>query len=706
MPDSGIHPAMSRQDHILRLLLIEDSAEEAERIVSQLRNGGIPVRPAHARQPAELDDQLAQGPDLVMIALDNRGIALSGAIDAVNRCGKDISIVVYANGQVDSRTVAQAFQEGASGFAFVNQSDHLRAVVRREFAALSTRRNQRRLEADLRESQRRCDALLESSREPIAYEHEGMHMRANKAWLEAFGIDEDDPIEGIAVLDLIAPESAEGFKALLRGGGADEATPERLSITARRMDGKRFEAMLELSLASYEGEPCHQIVLRIPDAQSGADPERLRQLEELRSRDLVTDLYNRKHLLGELERAVDAAAGGKTGQVLALFEIDRYREIYDQIGTVNIDLLLRDVGAEIRAHVGPNEIAGRLADQSFAILGNSHSLASMRTLAERLRRSLEERRFSVGKQELQITASFGGTLLTEKIANTGQVLGQAEEALRQAQGEGGNRVVFVDLAAKAKADASDDSQWLDLLRAALEGGDGFVLRYQPIIGLNSAGGEIYEVVLRLDSPKGEIKPSVFLPVAERNNLLAAVDRWVITRAIRSVVEREQAGHNTRFFVKLSAPSVEDPTLLPWIAQQLSDARQPGDALVFEMPESTVVTHLKTAREFLRGLDEIKSAFALEQFGLGLNSLQLIRQIPVRYLKIDRNYMVGLPGSKENQEKIREICTQAKHAGKLTIAEFVEDAASMTILFACGVNFVQGNFLREPDRTMSYDFGTA
>ena len=280
---------------------------------------------------------------------------------------------------------------------------------------------------------------------------------------------------------------------------------------------------------------------------------------------------------------------------------------------------------------------------------------------------------------------------------------QAEDALRQAQGEGGNKVVFADIAAKAKADADDDGQWLELLQAALNG-SGFSLRYQPIIGLNSNGGEIYEVVLRLESPKGEISPGVFLPVAERNGMLAAIDRWVIGQAIRSVLEREKAGHTTRIFVKLSPASLDDPGLLKWITQQLTEARLPGDALVFEMPESIVVSNLKCAREFLQGLDSIKSSFALEQFGLGLNSFQLLKQIPVRYVKIDRNYMVGLPGSKENELKIREICSQAKHAGKLTIAEFVEDAASMSILFACGVNFVQGNFLREPDRIISYYFG--
>ena len=695
--------SMNRPDHILRLLLIDDSAEAAESTVNLLRNGGIPVRPVHAQTSAELEEQIELSPDLVMVDVSSQKIGLAVAISAINRSGKDMGVIVHGSAPVDAGAVAEAFAAGASGFAFSDQPEHVRGVVSREFNALSARRNQRRLEAALRETQRRCDALLESSKEPIAFEHEGMHVRANKAWLEAFEIDEADPIDGIAMLDLIAPQSVDAFKSLLRNADADDAASQRLAITARKMDGSTFEATLELSSASYEGEPCHQIVLRMSDANEGVDPERVRQLEELRSRDLVTDLYNRKHLLGELDRAVDATAGGKGGHVLTLFEIDRYRELYDMIGTVNIDLLLRDVGAEIRKHVGAGDIAGRLGDHSFGLLSSSRTSANKEDLAEAIRIGLEKQTFTIGKQELQITASFGGTLLTEKIASSAQALVQAQDALRQALGEGGNRVVFTDLAAKAKADADDDGQWLGLLKDAING-SGFSLRYQPIIGLNSNGGEIYEIVLRLESPKGEISPGIFLPVAERNGMLPAIDRWVIGQSIRSVVEREQAGHTTRFFVKLSAATLDDTGLLKWIAQQLTEARLPGDALVFEMPESLVVSNLKTAREFLQGLDSIKSAFALEQFGLGLNSFQLMRQIPVRYLKIDRNYMVGLPGNKENESKIREICSQAKHAGKLTIAEFVEDAASMSILFGCGVNFVQGNFLREPDRTMSYDFG--
>jgi EAL domain-containing protein (putative c-di-GMP-specific phosphodiesterase class I) len=101
---------------------------------------------------------------------------------------------------------------------------------------------------------------------------------------------------------------------------------------------------------------------------------------------------------------------------------------------------------------------------------------------------------------------------------------------------------------------------------------------------------------------------------------------------------------------------------------------------------------------------LHAGFAVQQFGSGLNSFQLLKHIDSKYLKIDRTFMAELAKSRENQQKVKEICDQAHAHGKLTIAEFVEDAASMSILFGFGVNFVQGNFLQEPEKIMAYEFG--
>jgi diguanylate cyclase (GGDEF)-like protein/PAS domain S-box-containing protein len=687
---------MTKPDNMIKLLLIEDSVEEAEQIISVLRNGGIAVRPARASNEAELEAALEQQvPDVIIANLDCADLALAHVNEAAARGGRDVAIIATGRGLSEDRIVA-AFNDGARGLALRDRADHVQMIVRREFEALTMRRNVRRIEASLRESERRCEALLDSSRDPIAYVHEGMHVRANKAYLEMFGFDEFEDVEGMSILDMIAPDDADDFKALLKRLSKGEKPPQRLNLKAQRGDGSTFDATMEFAEASYESEPCQQITFR----RQMIDANLAQELDALRSRDLVTELFNRQHTIAQIENAAAAAASGAIDQALLLIEPDNFKQVLDGVGLGNADVLLGDMAGLMRRHLSESEVAGRMGEQAFGVLITKRTVDDTRQLAEKLRKAFEERIFDIGKQSISLTVSIGGSLIGEKNANAQTLLAQAQGSLRTAQAEGGNRVSIFDPAAQDKAAAEKTRHWLSLIDDALAN-EGFVLYYQPIVSLHGAEGEFYEVLLRMKGAKGEILPGHFLPIAEQNGKLPSVDRWVIGAAIRSIAERERAGHKTTFFIKLTPQSLEDQTLLSWIAQQLKNARQRGDSLVFEMPESKVVTSLKPARAFVKGLEQIHCGFALEQFGSGLNSFQLLKHIPAHYLKIDRNYMAELPKRKENQEKIKEICDQAHHAGKLTVAEFVEDAASMSILFSCGVNFVQGNFLQEPEKVMAH-----
>ena len=688
---------MSKQENVIRLLLIEDSVEEAEQLISMLRNGGIAVRPARAANAVELEKELTtHTPDLVLVNLNAKTLKLPEIAAATNRTGKDIAIIAVAS-NTNEDLIVGAFKDGARALALRNRADHVQSIVRREFESLNMRRGVRRLETALRETERRCDALLDSSRDPIAYVHEGMHVRANKAYLEIFGFEEFEEIQGMSILDMIAPDDADDFKALLKKLSKGEKPPQKLNLKAQRSDGTTFDATMEFAEASYEGEPCQQIIFR----QQTVSVELAKELDVLRSKDLVTDLFNRQYCLTELERAIGEAAKGRNDQALLLLEPDSFKQLLDTVGLGNADLLLGDMANLMRRHLNETDIAGRFGEHTFGVLIGGRNPDEVRQLAESLRKAFEERIFEVGKQSVNANVSIGGTLIGEKNANAQTALAQAAGALRTAQTEGGNRVNVFDPAAKDKADEEKNRHWLTLVKDALTNNT-FVLFYQPIISLHGAEGEFYEILLRMQGPKGEITPNFFMPIAEQNGLLPAIDRWVIAHAIKALAEREKAGHKTTFFVKLTPQSLDDQTLLPWIAQQLKNARLRGDALVFEMPESKVVTSLKPARGFVTGLKQIHCGFALEQFGSGLNSFQLLKHVDADYLKIDRNFMAELPKNKENQDKIKELCDQAHHAGKLTVAEFVEDAASMSILFSCGVNFVQGNFLQEPEKVMAYE----
>lgn len=690
---------MAKAEKLLRILLVEASVEDAEQVISLLRNAGIAVRPTRVDSTESLRTAIEGSPtDLVLLSPKIKGFALPEVASIVNRSGKDIALIQLADA-ITQETQLKYLREGARDVALRSVADHLQLIVLREFENLMARRNLRRMEAAWRESERRAHSLLGSSRDPIAYVHEGMHVYANRAYLEMFGFEEFEEIEGLAILDLIAGEDSEKFRNVLRLLSRGEKPPEKLNLKAQRPDGGTFDAMMELSEASIEGEPATQIIFR----QQTVGAEIAEQLEELKRQDLVTGLANRQHFLGELEKAAAAANSGRIDQSIVYIEIDNYRKVLDQVGVGGADLLLGDVAQLLRELTDRQDVVARFADHTFtAILTNRSHEAGVQ-LVEQVRARFEERIFDVGKRSVSLTASIGICLMTEKVPGAQFVLDKANEASRKAQGEGGNRVQVFDPAAQDKADAAKDKEWLELIKQAIER-DGFVLFYQPIVSLQGQEGEFYEVLLRMQGAKGEILPGQFLPIAERFGLLPQIDRWVISHVLKVLQERHNQGRMTTFFVKLTTQAIDDGSLLPWLAQQLKGVRVPGDRLVFEMPESMVVTHLKQAKFFQKGLEQLKCGFALEKFGSGLNSFQLLKHVGANYVKLDRIYMAELAKNPEHQHKIRDMCEQARSLGRMTVAEFVEDAASMSILFSCGVNFVQGNFLAEPEKVMAYDFG--
>src|SRR5207342_912992 len=247
---------MAQQDAVIRLLLVEDQLEDAEQLISMLRNGGVAVRPQRPESEQDMEKILgSQVIDMVIAAFDAKYIAFAKAAKLVEATGKDIPILASAN-TLSDQLMLDAIAAGARDVVLRGRTEHVQFVVRNEFQALLGRRGLRHLEAALRETERRCDALIASSRDPIAYVHEGMHIRANEAYLEIFGFENFDEIEGLSVLDLIAPDDADKFKQLLKKMEKGEAETKSMSLTAQRSDGSNFAANMEFTSATYDGEPC------------------------------------------------------------------------------------------------------------------------------------------------------------------------------------------------------------------------------------------------------------------------------------------------------------------------------------------------------------------------------------------------------------------------------------------------------------------
>ncbi|HEB81092.1 MAG TPA: EAL domain-containing protein [Chromatiales bacterium] len=688
------------KDNVLRLLIVETSQNDAEIIASVLCNAGYAVRARNAEDGEDMARALQdQVPDLVICSTELDGFDLGEAVELLARTGKTIPVIATATSP-DEGAVIDALRSGARDLVGKAQPDHLQLVVGRELEFIHAQHTLRRNDAMIRESRKRCQALLESSRDAITYVHEGMHVYANRAYLELFGYSEFSELEGTPIMDMVAPGDHAKFKEFLRRHVKGGEAPDTLELSGLLPDGNTFDAAMNLAPATIDGEPCTQIIIR-----SRLDQEELeKKIRQLSMKDIVTGLYNRQYLMDALNETVSHAGTGGARSALLYIVLDDFKGIKERVGVAGSDLVMGDVARLLEGRVGEHDVLARFGDNTFALITPEPDPAAVRRLADGLRTAVADHISEVGTTSVATTCSIGIAAVTEEVADAQDILWQADFACEKAQSAGGNRVEVFNPTVEQGSAKDRQRQWVERIRTALEK-DRFHLVYQPIISLHGDANEMYEVLLRmLDEDGGELVPGDFLAPTEQAGLMADVDRWVFGHAIGVLAQRLQSGIRTRFFVKLSAASIIDGGLAEWLSETLKERRLPGDAIVLEIAESVAFTHLKQAKALVKQTRELHCGLALDHFGSGLNSFNLIKHLPADYLKIDGMFIRDLAQSQETQETVKSLTDMAHFMGKLTIAEWVEDAGTLAVLWQCGVNYIQGYFLQEPDVTLSYDFG--
>jgi diguanylate cyclase (GGDEF)-like protein/PAS domain S-box-containing protein len=689
------------KDTALRLLIVDDSVEAAEAIVSGLRNAGIAVRASRPENEDEFQSLIeSQALDLVLVAQGANSVPLSRVMEKVDAGGKDLPVLVLVNA-LEEAALLKMTAMGARGVVLREHMDHIQSVVRSEWVDLEARRSFRRLEAQMREIERRCDALIDSSRDPIAYIHEGMHIRANGAYLEMFGFESFEDIEGMSLLDLVASKKVDEFKKLLKQLSKGEAPPPRYETEAVTVEGDHFPAVMEFTQATYEGENCLQVVLR--KQEELFDPKAAEELERLRQVDQVTGLLNRQTFLRALEDAVSETAAKATAHGLLLIEPDHYTRLLQEMGLDAADDLAAALAERLRSSVGPDDVIARFGEHQFGVLTHNSDYAQTTKLAESLRTAFADAVIEARNHSLNVTVSIGGVQVGEKIANVPAILGKASQGLQSTIGVGGNRTELYDPGATDRAELERVAAWVTRIRDAIAT-DQFVIHFQPLVPLHGTPDEMYETLLRLRGEDGTlVQPLTFLPIAEEHGLLGDIDRWVVGRAIRLIADRQRINRRTRLMVKITQASLQDDSLARHIDEQLKIHGVDGRLLVLQIPESKVFTNLRAAQQFQAAVGQLGVRVGLEQFGIGLNSFQLLSHFDASFIKIDRSFMQELGTSVENQQRVREFATKAQELGKQTIAEYVQDAGSMSTLFSAGIDYAQGHFLAPAGPEMDYEF---
>jgi len=239
--------------------------------------------------------------------------------------------------------------------------------------------------------------------------------------------------------------------------------------------------------------------------------------------------------------------------------------------------------------------------------------------------------------------------------------------------------------------------WLERLRHALAE-DLFVLHYQPIVSLQpersdgGARGRIahYEALLRLaDEPAGSlVGPAVFLPAAERYGLIREIDRMVLDKIV-ALLGGEHGRRGVKIALNVSGVSVTDGAMLAHLERRLALHGVDPSLLVIELTETAAISDMESARAFCAGVMALGCAVALDDFGAGFGSFQYLKHLPFSYLKIDGDFIRGLPVSRTDQLVVKALAGVVRGMGRQTIAEFVGDEPTLSMLRSYGVDYAQG-----------------
>jgi diguanylate cyclase (GGDEF)-like protein/PAS domain S-box-containing protein len=693
---------MSKRDQALRLLLVEEQLEQAEFLISHIRNGGIVVRPEQAVDIEHIDSLIQESQiDIILANSNGTEISTTTVFETIKKHGKDIPLIVVLE-ELNTENIMAALLKGAKDVVLRNQAKHIQHVIKKQFDALINRRAIRHIEADLRESERRCDSLIDSSRDPIAYIHDGMHIRANDSYLQMFGYSSFDELEGMPILDLIDGKDQADFKKIIKDFAKKALTLDEISVTIQPENGSSSLVKFELMPASYDAEQCLQLVAR-PQL---IDNQLSEQLRDLKDRDSHTLLFNRKYFMAEAELAVSAATTGKSHQAILFINPDQFEQRVRNLGITVADNLHIEFAHKLRDLVADKGKCCHYRNQSFAVLCSTSNYEQTSQLAKEIHAAFNNTMLEIDQHTIGISVSVAAIQITEQNASIPEILSTASRLIQSMEGLGGNRFEVFDPNAEDRAEVALDKAWKERLITALAN-DELVLRYQPIINLSSVD-EIhsYELAIRLNSPDGElISPDHFMPIAEAHNLLLEIDQWVVSKAIGLLAERKQKGINTQLFVKISADSMQDNTLIDLIKTALVANDVAGHRLILQLPESKIITRLKEIQQFISSLKAIDVRIALSQFGTSVDSLKMLSHIDVDIIKIDRNFFEELDKNPQNQTKVRSFVQYARDNDKSTMAEFVSDAGTVGFLFSAGIDLIQGNFLSPPLTQMNYDFSS-
>ncbi|MEW6766266.1 MAG: EAL domain-containing protein [Pseudomonadota bacterium] len=513
----------------------------------------------------------------------------------------------------------------------------------------------------------------------------------------------EHPLEQVAQLitdDNAPPLDREAVGKLLRG--------DRHGITARLLrhgENQRFNE-IELKISPIEGgSGAEGHVLILHDI---SETHRLmEQMSWQASHDPLTALPNRTAFGERLKALLEGTRKAHEQHALLYMDLDQFKVVNDTCGHHAGDELLVNIAHLLRNGVRREDMIARLGGDEFAALLTNCPVDDAERIAQQLRESVQDFSFYWQDRVFNVGVSIGIVTIGPTWNDADEILRAADIACYTAKEHGRNRIHVYEAADEAMSRQVEQLGMASQIQLAVRESR-FVLHAQPLRPLTGDAlddGLYLEVLVRMLDRHGQlIAPGLFISAAERYNLMQAIDRWVISTTLESLKRAlgTPTGRSLKHVgINLSGNSLTDEGMLAYVEEEVRRHHFPPGLICFEITETAIISNMHQALAFIQRMKALGCTFALDDFGSGLSSFAYLKALPVDYLKIDGVFVRDIESDPHDRTFVQAINQVGRTLGLKTIAEFVENTATETILRDMGVDFAQGYGVSAPKPLESF-----
>ena len=673
----------------ISIAVLTGSEDDVSLVNSALRDAGHAAHCHWIRTVEHFDKALRQVRlELIIMNCDSYTDAIRQVIKQKDGFAPEVPVIAVSE-VIDELRIQQAMEEGACDLVSTRNKGRLQAVVNRELRAF---RVEKALNSTLYSAtgyRKQLNDYMQGSDSAIAYVQEGIITEANKAWLRLFKANGQDDVRGLPLMDNFEAESQAAIKgAIIATTKGKWQLGEKLDAKSRLGTDDITELKLDFQLVDL-GDGAF-VQLRIAPLDKPAE-EPTKLVHEALKRDPTTLFFNRATFLDRIARRMSKKpSSGMYG--LAYIKPDEFSETAEKVGLLASEEILSQFAEEVRKRMHPRDVAGRFEGTVILTLVERGNERDLEVWGKQLVEHMQNFEFQAEDLKVHLTCTVGVCGVSGVYSSMEELVSAVAGAHAKGKKAGGNTVVLSESSDQDTRLRKHDAIWVKRIKAALMESR-FRLAHLPIAGLRSDTVQMFDLLVRMiDDQGGTVLPSEFIPAAERNNLMKMIDRWIVTAAADYCAEENV----DQVFVRLSRQSMRDATLVDWMQKEIVKRKIEPARICVQIPERDAAKYIKRTKVTVEQLRKLGVGFALEHYGVDKNRFQILDLLKPDYIKIDGELMHSLTTNTTMQDSVRQLVAAAGQRSIETIAERVENANAMAVLFQLGVNFMQGHYVHEPE----------